>query len=260
MIYAKHGNIVRLIYLVLAVCYYMLTFRKRWFSNESVILCYHGITSEQNSKFRRQMVDLSSKQTFSEQKKMFPRVIITFDDAFENLLDNAIPVLEEFKIQALIFVVANNMGKTPQWKIDKDHPDFNEKTMDTEQLKSIGQHPLIRIGSHTLTHPCLSDLSSDVAMAELLESKIKIENLIGYTIEDIALPHGSYNQKVLAVAQDTGYKRIYTLDPKTHDFSSDNKIIGRFLMSPDVWRIEFFFDLLRFVCMAFNMAMFFRES
>jgi peptidoglycan/xylan/chitin deacetylase (PgdA/CDA1 family) len=161
-----------------------------------------------------------------------------FDDAFENLLENALPVLDEFGIPAVIFVVPGNLGQTPRWSISPGHPEYDERVMTAEQLRQISSRNVV-IGSHTQTHPDLSELPAEQIWWELTESKRSLEEMIGRPVEDLALPFGSYNRDVLQMALEAGYKRIYTLDPKPAEPAGEGPVVGRFSMSLDVWRIEF---------------------
>lgn len=247
MIYAKHGNIVRFIYLALAVGWFVVTLGGRLAGKTKVVLCYHSILTKQKERFEWQMARIFARATVYENKKggsshhnrRFPKVWITFDDAFTNLLDNALPVLEKYCVPAIVFAVAGNLGETPRWKMPVGHPESSEKTMTADQLISISKNPLIKIGSHTLTHPNLVEISPEQAITELADSKQQLEALLGCSVEELALPHGAYNQAVLTMAQEAGYKRVYTLDSKPVDIESGDVTIGRFSMSPDVWKIEF---------------------
>ena len=247
MIYNKHGNLVRFIYLAFACVWFVLTCGGRLTGKTRVVLCYHGILPNQKERFQWQMARIAVPATFAENKKYdlryhdkrYPKVCITFDDAFENLWENALPILEQFRIPAVIFAVAGNLGEKPCWKMPTHHPESGENTMKAYQLASLNKRPLFKIGSHTVTHPNLVEISPEQALTELTDSKQQLERLLGCSVEEFALPHGAYNEAVLAMAQEAGYKRIYTLDPKTIDLESDVAIIGRFSMSPDIWKIEF---------------------
>jgi peptidoglycan/xylan/chitin deacetylase (PgdA/CDA1 family) len=218
------------VYLAISALWYLVTLGGWLNKKAGVILCYHGIRPGQKQQFERQVVLLS---------RQFPFVRTTFDDAFENLLDNALPLLNKLHIPAIIFAVPGNLGKSPQWNIATDHPEYSQKTMTAQQLKSI-QNEWITIGSHTQTHPDLSKLPPDQVRWELLESKNNLEKLLGKPVEDLALPHGAYNADVLRIAQEAGYKRVYTLEPKLIRENQKSGAIGRFSMSPDVWPIEFY--------------------
>lgn len=195
-----------------------------------IILCYHGILPGQRERFKRQI------QTISKRK--LQNIELTFDDAFENLLDNALPELKRNGVRCTIFAVPGNWGQTPRWTIAPQHPEYNEKLMTAEQLSGISWD-LIKIGSHTQTHPDLSKLPPEQVRWELIESKKNLEQMLDKAVEDLALPHGAYNREVLRIAQEAGYKRIYTLEPK---FAENQQVgvMGRFSMSPDVWLIEFY--------------------
>jgi peptidoglycan/xylan/chitin deacetylase (PgdA/CDA1 family) len=232
-VYGGNNVLIRILYILVAMAGYVLTAGGRLRCNKAVVLCYHGVLPKQREQFKRQMARLSGCGGRS------PKVFITFDDAFENLLDNALPLLNEFRIPAIVFAVPGNFGQSPKWSIAAEHPEYNEKVMTEQQLKSISSD-LIKIGSHTQTHPNLSTLSGEDVRWELTESKKNLEKLLDGPVEDLALPHGAYNTEVLRIAQEAGYKRIYTLEPKMVRESQEMGVIGRFSTSPDVWRIEFY--------------------
>lgn len=246
MKYRKHSTLLRVLYLLVAMVGYLyIYFRKKDISS-SVILCYHGIPQTDKSVFEWQIKHAAScaAQVSSDAKEVDvcsqkKNVCFTFDDAFANLLDNALPVLEKYCVSATVFAVLGNLGETPRWKISANHPESYEKTMTADQLVSLSKHPLIKIGSHTLTHPDLVEISPQQARTELADSKRQLEALLGCLVEELALPHGAYNEAVLAMAMEVGYKRVYSLDPKLVDLESSGAVIGRFSMSPDVWKIEF---------------------
>ncbi len=93
-----------------------------------LILAYHGVTDEQNGAFRGPFGEDVSRKNFREQmlflKKNFsvcsleiflskiekkktlkkPLAAVTFDDGYKNLIDLALPVLEEHEIPATVFL------------------------------------------------------------------------------------------------------------------------------------------------------------
>ncbi len=231
MIYAKRGPVVRTAYLCISCMGYVFTGFGRLFAGRRIVLCYHGIAAGQAGRFRSQMEHL-------RRSRRAPAIGLTFDDAFENLLENALPVLDEFDISAVVFAVPGNLGRTPQWRISPGHPEYGERIMTAEQLRRIADRN-ITIGSHTQTHPALPELSREQIRRELAESKRNLEELIGRPVVDLALPHGACNDVVLDVAREVGYSRVYTLEPRMHGPQGQDDVMGRFSMSPDVWPIEF---------------------
>lgn len=234
-VYERHGKLVRLLYLLTAMVAYIPITVARFTANKKAVLCYHGVLSVQKLEFKRQMAYLA------RYCRKFPKIDLTFDDAFDNLLKNALPVLEEYQQNAVIFAVSGNLGEKPTWSMLPNHPEANETVMTAEQLQALSKHPLIRVGSHTQTHPDLSQLPPDRIRWELTESKRNLEYLLSHPVDDLALPHGAFNDTVLQIAREVGYKRIYTLEPRLMPKDTiDEGVIGRFSMSPEVWPIEFF--------------------
>lgn len=209
------------------------------------MLYYHGIPAEMRDKFEWQIQKLAKWKSSASctdgkyREGTRKGVHVTFDDAYANLLDNALPVLERYQIPATIFAVADNLGCLPRWEMPYRHPESSEMTMTAKQLVAVPENPLIRIGSHTLTHPDLAKIRPEQLKIELTESKHRLEELLHKPIEDLSLPFGSYNQQVLTMAREAGYKRVYTVDAKLAYPVSQEPVIGRFAMSPSAWKIEF---------------------
>lgn len=245
-VYANRGIIPRTIYLLVALVVWVFSGFGRRYRRQTVVLCYHGVTALQKRRFHWQMrhiarraVDLAESEHSQTGHGALPRVCITFDDAFACLLENALPLMRELKIPATVFAVADNLGRRPKWPMAPEHPERAEITMTAEQLLRVANDGRCRIGSHTLTHADLAQLTPQRTEEELIQSKIALESLLGNKIEDLALPHGSYNDRILAAAQAADYRRIYTLDCHLQSPERDEPVVGRFLMSPDVWRIEY---------------------
>jgi peptidoglycan/xylan/chitin deacetylase (PgdA/CDA1 family) len=66
------------------------------------------------------------------------------------------------------------------------------------------------IGSHGMTHSPLTQKTDPELRDELFESKVRLEDLIGRKVEDLALPFGRYDRRVIAMARAAGYRRIMT--------------------------------------------------
>ncbi len=245
-VYNKKGNLVRIIYLIIALVWWILSGFGRFKGRETVVLCYHGINPSQRKRFEWQMKQVAARtcEIIWPEKKIFPkwslpRVGITFDDAFHSIHENAIPILRNLNIPATVFAVAGNLGKKPLWKMPPDHPEKDENVMSGEEIIKLQQKGFCRFGSHTLTHPNLEHLPPRELEAELVESKVVLEKLLDAPVEDLALPHGSYNQDVISMGLKAGYTRIFTLESYLNNGTRRDGVWGRFSMSPDAWKVEF---------------------
>jgi peptidoglycan/xylan/chitin deacetylase (PgdA/CDA1 family) len=61
------------------------------------------------------------------------------------------------------------------------------------------------IGSHTVNHPKLAEVSPQRRRRELADSKASLENLLGEEVRHLCYPFGSFNLGVLRAAEETGY-------------------------------------------------------
>ncbi len=245
MVYGKKGVVVRVLYLVASIFLWLVTFGGRLFQSSTVILCYHGITSFQVNEFRLQMqlvadrVSAIDTRRVRQGRRWGPSVIITFDDAFENLLNNALPTINELKIPISIYVVTGCMGGKPPWLANSNHKDEYNKLMSDEQVKLLGTNPLVTFGVHSHTHPSLTSIDADFVKMELRQSKEKLEDLISRKVDSLAFPHGAFNASILSVAKSCGLTQLLTLEEKMINAHQFQGKMGRFSMEPDVWPIEF---------------------
>jgi peptidoglycan/xylan/chitin deacetylase (PgdA/CDA1 family) len=141
--------------------------------------------------------EVSSKQSQGK------RVFLTFDDGFCDVLENALPILRTHRFGSIQFLVADLLGKTSEWQ--KNSGELPGTLMDKAQIKdwlASGQE----IGSHTLTHPRLTQVSLSQAREEIGSSKKKLEDLFGRSIEHFCYPYGDWNQEIRHIVQNAGYK------------------------------------------------------
>ena len=240
--YAKKGLLVRLVYLLVALCSFILN---RLFGRAAgvVVLCFHSVSTGQRPAFKRQMqyiqhraVDLNQIEGASDTDTM---VVVTFDDAFECLLENVVPVVRDLQVPIAIFAVSGSLGKTPAWLSGSGHPDADLPTMSAEQLRKLAGKPGYIIGSHSASHRRLGDLPVAEVVVELATSKASLENVLGVPCQYLALPHGSYRSEVIQLAIRDGYRKVLTLDEITLPSRWPAGTVGRFSVSPDMWMIEF---------------------
>ena len=69
------------------------------------------------------------------------------------------------------------------------------------------------IGSHTMSHARLSTLPADDAYAELEQSRQLLEEKLGAPVDLLGYPAGDYNQDVVDLVAEAGYRAAYTTEP-----------------------------------------------
>jgi len=248
-VYGNGMLVHRVLLLALSlICWMGLRLSGRQWSWE-IILCYHAVCDSQRVRFARQIGALLGRSyeagsiSSTHASSRAGKVGLTFDDAFACLLRNALPLAAEHGIPTTIFVVAGNMGALPQWRMRHGHPEALEPVMTAAEIMAAEREYGCRIGSHTLSHRALATLSPDEAFAELADSKRQLECILGHPVEDLAAPYGSYDHAAVSLAMEAGYKRFFTLDRTSRRSGPDGMVIGRYLMSPDAWWLEFWLTI-----------------
>lgn len=193
---------------------------RKLFPPPTTILMLHSITKpeEQNQKvvylsperFKRFMgwlkrTGCSSGLPEEWQNPMAPRhrVILTFDDAYEDFLTEAFPVLERMGFNATVFVVVDRIGKTNEWDASKGFR--SRRLLSLDQIRELHRHG-VHFGSHTLTHAWLTDLSDSDLEREVCDSKYKLEDLIGSEVSCFSYPWGAADMRVRRAVSRAGYK------------------------------------------------------
>lgn len=211
-----------------------------------VILYYHGVKAADCRMFEKQMaylagycrvVNVSEIKTASAEGAD-SIAAITFDDAFENMLENAVPVLKALKLPAAVFVPTGNLGRLPQWSLPPQCDDRNEKIMTAEQIAELARDGF-EIYSHTVSHPKLTSLDEEQLQSELCKSKKELEAFVGKAVTAVSYPHGDYNAKVCAAVRQAGYREGFTIEPRLVNDCRDDMRIGRFVVSPADGLVKF---------------------
>lgn len=203
------------------------------------VIYYHSVKKADIPGFSKQMAYLADKCSVIRPSKIKNIPVdkhtiltaITFDDGFVSVLDNAIPVLKKHRLPAAIFVPTGNLGKAPLWSLSDNCSDANEIVMNEQQIMELNKSGY-EIFSHTISHPVLTEIGSDMLMNELRDSKQALEKILNREVHAVSYPHGAYNSNVCEAAKKAGYKQAFTITPFVVDESTDNMRIGRFAVSP----------------------------
>jgi peptidoglycan/xylan/chitin deacetylase (PgdA/CDA1 family) len=181
------------------------------------ILTYHKITARREvgintvhpRKFEAQMLYLKDAGytaiTFNDIKiNNIPDkpVIITFDDGYASVYENALPILYSLNFRAVVFIISGFIGKENTW--DANLAGIRFSHLHSSQIQELFQEGL-EIGSHGVTHRALTYLPLDEINLELSNSHEHLSNLLHDSISSIAYPFGIQNKTIQNLAKDAGY-------------------------------------------------------
>jgi len=239
---------VRLMYLAVAILCWVVTGFGRLARRRVIVLCYHAVGSGQRQRFVRQMRMIAGRvistseiaAAATDSKRGLPCLCVTFDDGYAGLLAHVLPATAALKTPITVFVVSGNLGRSPAWLTTRAASEVNESLMSGPELCAAVRNGLIRIGAHSVTHPHLSTLSTPERRAELANCKTALEALVHAPVDELALPYGEYDEQTIELARALGFQRVFSLDACPHPGPLPTGVVGRYLVSPDVWMLEFY--------------------
>jgi peptidoglycan/xylan/chitin deacetylase (PgdA/CDA1 family) len=135
------------------------------------------------------------------------RIVITFDDGHVNVLRHGLAPLARFGFRAVQFLPADLLGRCNEWDVAVG--EAPEAIMSVEQVREwlAAGHD---IGSHTLDHPYLTQLSAAKAREQVFASKKKLEDTFSRPIEHFCYPYGDWNPAVRDLVAAAGYRTACT--------------------------------------------------
>lgn len=203
------------------------------------ILAYHkvqdafelGISYTTPRQFERQILYLRdngyrsiSIDQYVRGESVAPKsIILTFDDAYESIYENAFPILMKYGFTATIFVITKFVGQLNRWDYHGGRFQFAHCTW--PQLQFLAEQGW-EIGSHTVDHANLSSLSSRRIWHELRYSRDVIEHHVQEKVTVISYPYGWFNRKIIEMAQSAGYHAGCTLG-----YNSDLRSAAQFALA-----------------------------
>jgi peptidoglycan/xylan/chitin deacetylase (PgdA/CDA1 family) len=128
---------------------------------------------------------------------------VTFDDGYEDFLSAALPTLERLGFSATVFVVAGKLGKENDWK-HRGAPRPRLKLLQADGVREISERG-VEVGSHSMTHPRLSGLDTEVLLHELGDSRRILSEIVGTPVGGFCYPYGDLDGPAIQAARRAGY-------------------------------------------------------
>jgi len=172
------------------------------------------------------------------------QIIITFDDAYKDIIFNALPILSKYNFKAICYVVSNFIGKNNQW--DAKRKDYITKDIMNENDLKLWITNGMHIGSHSNNHYDLTKLNRNELDYELSKSKEILESITSKEVTNFCYPYGRLNSatvdgvsKIYSTAVTTNRSRYY---PKKHNSYK----IPRIDMGQEISSLKIFLKLKTF--------------
>lgn len=140
------------------------------------------------------------------------KLLITFDDGFCGVHDEALPVLRSLGWPFTVFIVTDKLGRVADWIADSAAGGREGTLMNDGELDKLLAAGAA-IESHTATHCDLSTLSDAQLADELERSRLALLPLTGKPARALAYPYGRHDERVTGFAQRVGYEAAFSVNP-----------------------------------------------
>jgi peptidoglycan/xylan/chitin deacetylase (PgdA/CDA1 family) len=116
-------------------------------------------------------------------------VVITFDDGYEDVYQNALSIMNELGFIGTIYIYVDHAGLSPY--------------ISFEHISELAENGW-EIGSHSMSHMDLSKNHSIIDY-EVNQSRWTLENMIGVSVDTFAYPYGMTDFYVMDYVRNSGY-------------------------------------------------------
>lgn len=129
---------------------------------------------------------------------------LTFDDGYADFLECAVPVLARHGMTATVYVVAGRLGGQNDWDDGPRLP-----LMSADDVRTVAAAGY-EVGSHTLTHAHLAGLDAATLQAEVTDSRLVLEEVLGGPVDGFCYPYGEFDAEAAAAVRAAGYDHACT--------------------------------------------------
>jgi peptidoglycan/xylan/chitin deacetylase (PgdA/CDA1 family) len=207
------------------------------------ILMYHSVGGPILSRYNLSVDAFTSQMEFLSNHYRFVRlkdiprqlknyntknpklpVVITFDDGYRDLYEHVHPIMEALRIPYTVFI------PTAYIQSSGSYDNENLPMLSVREILELSGSDLVDIGSHTVTHCSLTQLSSSELKEELHQSKEYLESLLSRPVDMFAYPYGTfthYSKKIVRAVAECGYSLAVTACFSSMNRSGNNYLLRR---------------------------------
>jgi len=161
-------------------------------------------------------------------------VLLTFDDGYRDVYENAYSVLKELKLKALLFPATDYIGTARPFPHDERLPMVNP-ALSWDEIRDM--QDVFTVGSHTNSHRVLTTMPLQEAKEEIVSSKALIEDRLGCAVNFFSYPKGAsgdFNQPLEDTLRSAGYIASFVTltGPNTLERLRSGKWLRRYMVEP----------------------------
>ena len=127
-------------------------------------------------------------------------IVLTFDDGYADLIEEALPIMIEQGFPATVFVTTGWLRDAARYAAGTPL----DRMLSWGQLAELSSAG-VEIAAHSHSHPQLDQISEPRLRVELAGSRRLLEDRLGHPVCSLAYPYGYSSKRVRAVAREIGY-------------------------------------------------------
>lgn len=158
-------------------------------------------------------------------------VAITFDDAFTDFAEQALPILERHRFTATLFVPTAFVGGAADWL--RAEGEGGRRILDWDALRDVAAAG-IECGGHSATHPELDRLTRREVLQEAERCRQDLRLRLGVEARAFAYPYGYHSAAVRRAVRDAGFDVACQVADDVCTPSSDLLALPRLTVDADV--------------------------
>ncbi len=162
--------------------------------------------------------------------------LISFDDGYLDVLENAVPVLAKHGYPAVLFVPVAYLQEAiplPHERLLAQRGIAN-RTVDWSQLAEL-EAGGVRVESHGIAHQPLAEIELDEAVREITISKLRLEEKLGRPVRSFAYVKGSeahFRPVHVNLVKQAGYEVAFTSVSGANSADTDPLRLRRYNIEP----------------------------
>ena len=129
-------------------------------------------------------------------------VAITFDDGFRDVIDVALPILQQNGLTATVYIVTGLVGQTSRW-LDRDG-EGQRPLMSWAEIRNLAEAG-VEIGAHSHHHLPLDLLPRSKAADQIARSRRTLEDALGFAVKSFAYPYGFHTMETKQLVAREGF-------------------------------------------------------
>lgn len=124
-------------------------------------------------------------------------ILLTFDEGYADHYRIVYPLLQKYNMTATFFVTTDRINKEPLY-------------MTWQELSEMQEHGF-QIASQGSTHSLLTKLSNQALLAQLTDSRSKLQEELDTSADYFSYPAGRYDMRVMEAVKQVGYRAAFSM-------------------------------------------------